>query len=91
MPEFETAGATLVALTPNVERFVRQMVRKHQLTFPVLLDKDQAVFFDQYAAFAMPSSFLIDRKGMLREKFLGEVKWDSPEIRSKIEKLLKEK
>ena len=43
MPEFEAAGATLVALTPNVERFVRQMVRKHQLTFPVLLDRGNGV------------------------------------------------
>jgi peroxiredoxin len=43
MPQFAAAGAALVALSPMVERFVRQIVRKHELTFPVLLDSGNAV------------------------------------------------
>ncbi len=63
MPEFEAAGATLVALTPNVERFVRQMVRKHQLTFPVLLDKGNAVAARFGLVYTLPD--------YLKELYLG--------------------
>jgi glutathione peroxidase-family protein len=36
----------------------------------------------------MPTTFLIDRSGMIVEKFYGEEDWTDPVIRKKIEKLL---
>jgi peroxiredoxin len=43
LPEIEAEGATLVAISPMVERFVRQVVMKNNLTFHLLLDKGNAV------------------------------------------------
>jgi hypothetical protein len=36
----------------------------------------------------MPTTFLIDRSGMIAEKFYGEEDWTDAVIRKKIEKLL---
>jgi len=33
-----------------------------------------------YGTFAFPETFAIDRQGVLRRKFIGAVKWTSPEI-----------
>jgi hypothetical protein len=33
-----------------------------------------------YGTFAFPETFVIDRQGVLRRKFIGAVKWTSPEI-----------
>jgi peroxiredoxin len=43
LPKIEAKGATLVAISPMVERFVRQVVLKNNLTFDLLLDKGNAV------------------------------------------------
>jgi peroxiredoxin len=41
----------------------------------------------QYKVFTLPTTFLIDRNGIIAEKFLGEFDWTDPEIKRKIEKL----
>lgn len=43
LPGIEAEKAILVAISPMVERFVRQVVNKHNLTFQVLLDKANAI------------------------------------------------
>ena len=63
-----------------VERFVRQIVRKHQLTFPVLLDRGNAVAARFGLLYALP--------GYLKElyldfgndlpKFNGDDSWTLP-------------
>jgi len=34
----------------------------------------------QYGTFKVPESYIIDRNGMIRRKFIGEVNWGQPEI-----------
>ncbi len=79
-----------VSLDPS-EKPVRSFVAEKGLAFPVLMDPEKEVYFDLYAAFAMPTSFLIDRKGMIAEKFIGERVWDSPEIKDKVVRVLRKK
>jgi hypothetical protein len=55
------------------------------------MDPDKEAYFDSYAVFALPTSFLIDRKGMIVEKVLGDREWDSPDMKNKIADLLKRK
>jgi peroxiredoxin len=43
MAEVESAGATLVAVSPNTPDVTMSTVEKHALTFPVLSDHDNAV------------------------------------------------
>ena len=43
MADIESAGATLVAISPNKPDITMSTVEKHSLTFPVLSDHDNAV------------------------------------------------
>ncbi|MBI2847216.1 MAG: TlpA family protein disulfide reductase [Chloroflexi bacterium] len=64
----DKASEGLVILGVDVgedERTVRAFVRDFQLSFPVLLDRAQKVT-EQYRILGIPTSFLIDRNGIIR-------------------------
>ena len=42
----------------------------------------------QFKVFSLPTSFLLDKNGVIVQKFLGEEEWDSPEMKKKIRELL---
>ena len=65
----------LIVLAVNVkqstavaEAFIAQM----DITFPVLLDQDGKMA-QKYGVYAIPTNFLIDRQGIIREILIGEV------------------
>ncbi|HTF99065.1 MAG TPA: TlpA disulfide reductase family protein [Nitrospirota bacterium] len=67
---------------------VKTFTSDNKIIFPVLLDSEKAVFFDDFAAPSLPASYLIDRDGIILESFSGPREWDSPESIKKITKLL---
>jgi peroxiredoxin len=68
---------------------VASFVAKYQMSFPVLHDKSGGVS-QKYWARAIPSSFLLDREGVIRWKIAGSIEWDDPRILSRIDQLLSE-
>jgi peroxiredoxin len=50
------------------EAFTAQL----DITFPVLLDSDGKMA-QRYGVYAVPTSFLIDRQGIIQKIFVGEV------------------
>jgi peroxiredoxin len=58
-----------------------------RLDFTIVQD-DQHSVSKQYRVFSMPTTFLIDKNGMIVEKFYGEYDWNEPDIRKQVEKLL---
>ncbi|MGE8077971.1 peroxiredoxin family protein [Peribacillus loiseleuriae] len=52
------------------EQAVADFVAKYQLTFPILLDKKDTVG-KQYKTLSIPTSYIIDREGIIREKVIG--------------------
>ena len=70
---------------------VREYVRNNAISFTVLLDKDKAVFFDDYAGPSLPATYLLDRNGIIVGKFSGPQVWDAPEMKKRVMILLEEK
>ena len=66
---------------------IKDFIESHRVGFPVLFDSERSAS-KLYRVFSMPTTFLIDRKGMIVEKFYGEYDWTEPETKGKIEKLL---
>lgn len=66
---------------------VRAFLSGKGIAFPILLDKEGEVHFDGYAVFGLPTSFLIDRSGIIVEKVIGPREWDSAEMKNKIRRL----
>ncbi len=85
-------GLIVLAIsTDDTEKPVQSFIKEKAIAFPVLMDKDQEVYFDQYGVLGLPTSFLIDRDGIIRDKIRGERIWDAPDMKEKIGLLLSKK
>lgn len=73
-------GVNLTATESNVED-VAAFIKGYGVTFPVVLDVDKQVAV-QYQAISIPTSYMIDSNGVIREKFIG------PLDQEKMEKLM---
>lgn len=84
----KTRGLEVVAVsTDRSINDIKDFLEKNRVDFPILFDADRNVA-KQYRVFSMPTTFLINRNGIIVEKFYGEYDWTEPETKGKIEKLL---
>jgi len=80
----------LVVIAVSTDRSMEHMkdfLEKNRVDFPVVFDANRTTA-RQYRVFSMPTTFLIDKNGIIAEKFYGEYEWNEPETKGKIEKLL---
>ncbi|MGQ9646810.1 MAG: TlpA disulfide reductase family protein [Thermodesulfobacteriota bacterium] len=66
---------------------VKEFIERHRYTFPVLIDP-KCETLDLFQVKGIPTTFLIDRKGMLIGKAIGPKDWKRPEINTIINLLL---
>ena len=81
---------TVVTNRGETEKEVRPFMEKRGLTFHALIDSKKAAW-RRYKLTGWPETFLLDREGIIVEKFIGPRKWDSKEFMDKFEKLMGEK
>jgi len=78
-------------LAVNLDKFgkekVLSFVSNYGLTFPILLDEDMKTALS-YEVRNIPTSYIIDKEGIIKEKIIGEKHWTEPEIVNKIETLM---
>jgi peroxiredoxin len=77
-----------IALDAEGEKVVAPFVKKHGLTFPIGLDPKMTVG-DLYGVWAVPSTFIVDRKGNRALYANGPREWDSKAARALFDSLLK--
>ncbi len=77
-----------VNIDPGGSTSVEDYVKKHSLSFPMLRDTEKKVM-RAYRANFLPSTFLLDKKGIVVDKVVGLRHWNSPEYQGLIEKLMK--
>lgn len=86
--EFKDKGLIVLAVAEDpAEKPVKSYLQEKGIAFPILMDKDKKIYF-KYSLFGIPVTFLIDKKGVIAEKFIGERDWSSSEMRGKVSKLL---
>ncbi len=86
--EMKPRGFEIIAVSnDNAIRYVKEYLSKNSFDFVILWDENQIVT-KKYKIFTVPTTLLIDRNGVIVEKFFGERDWTSPKIKKKIEKLL---
>lgn len=81
----------LVILAVSTDRSVvdvKDFLKKTPVNFTVLVDYNLNVSRSLYKVFMMPTTFLIDKRGVIVEKYFGEQDWTEPEIIKEIEALL---
>jgi peroxiredoxin len=78
-------------LAVNLDKFgeekVLSFVSNYGLTFPILLDKELKTA-QIYEVRNIPTTYIIDKNGIIKEKIIGEKHWTEPELVNKIETLM---
>ncbi|MCS7300277.1 MAG: TlpA family protein disulfide reductase, partial [Fimbriimonadales bacterium] len=70
----------------NPQQRAEEFAREFKLSFPVLVDAENKVV-EQYQVGGVPTTFIIDKQGVIREVVVGA---DVAKIKQTIETLLKE-
>jgi peroxiredoxin len=85
--QHKNRGLVLVAVSIDADpKLVPPYVRASKLTFPVALDP-KAEVASKYGVRALPSSFIIDRRGTMTALALGPRAWDNDASHSLVEAL----
>jgi peroxiredoxin len=81
MQQFMKAkGVTVLAVSVDVdEGNYRRFLRDHNVTLLSVRDPDQKSN-RLYGTFKFPETYIIDRNGAVRRKFIGAVDWTEPEV-----------
>jgi len=86
--KFADKGLEILAVNCAEDRAtVSSYMKNEGFTFPALLDLDGRVS-SNYGVQSIPTTFLIDRDGMIVMRLVGSIDWDSPKIHTALESLL---
>jgi len=69
---------------------VSDFMNKYKLNFPAVLDERQ-VTGSQYNIRAIPTTYIIDRRGLIIARLVGSINWNTPKIISALETVLQDK
>lgn len=56
--QIKELGGSLIAISPQQQKYSKQIVNKHKLTFPVLVDTDNTVATQFGLTFSLPESLI---------------------------------
>lgn len=69
---------------------IKMFLKSYPVNFPVLLDPLSAIP-KKWKVFAFPTSYLLDRNGVVRYSIAGGIDWDTEEIKEVINNLVADK
>ena len=68
------------------EAAYHKFLKNYGVNFVTVMDKDRKTP-TLYGTFGWPETYVIDRQGVVRRKFIGAAEWTSPEIESFLTKM----
>ncbi len=88
---FRSHGLEILAVSVDQQgaAVTRPFQEAMGLSFPILHDSDYRVGL-QYGARTLPMTYVLDRKGIIRQRVFGARPWNSPEARRLVKELLDE-
>jgi cytochrome c biogenesis protein CcmG, thiol:disulfide interchange protein DsbE len=83
----QSTGVTVLAVSVDVDDGnYRRFLKDHNVNLLSVRDPDQKSNA-LYGTFKFPETYIIDRNGVMRRKFIGAVDWTEPEIIDFLRKL----
>ncbi len=75
-----THGVTVLGVSIDVDSDAyHRFLKLRSVNFLTVRDPDQKVA-GMYGTSVWPESYVIDRDGVMRRKFIGPINWDSPDV-----------
>ena len=77
LPEIESLGASLAVISPQLEKYSKQVVKKNRLTYPVLCDRSNKAASAFGLTFSLPEDLkaLYLKFGIDLSRFNGNDDW----------------
>jgi peroxiredoxin len=80
-------GVVVLAVSVDAdESAYKRFLKDHNVNLLTVRDADQKSN-NLYGTIRFPETYIIDRQGMVRRKFIGAVDWNSPEVTDFLTKL----
>jgi peroxiredoxin len=78
--DIKARGASLVVISPQLDKYSKLMVKKHKLTFPLLRDEDNQLASQYGLAFKLPDDLagLYSQFGIDLVRYNGNDLWSLP-------------
>ena len=78
--DIEALGANLLVLSPQLEKYTRQVAKKHHLTYSVLMDRDNGIAAQFGLKFKLSDDLrkVYSKFGINLERFNGSDAWTLP-------------
>ncbi len=94
LPEFQKLGAEVYAITADTPQQVARAINEWKLTFIVIVDPARETIrqygvLDANTSLAVPSTFVIDRQGIVRYRHIGTSAADRPDVQEVVEAVRK--
>ncbi len=87
--EYESKGLVIISVsTDRSPERIKKYLKKIRMEFIILHDNNKEAA-EAYGVYSLPTSFLIDREGIIKHKFMGLRKWTGKGTKRLIEKLIK--
>jgi cytochrome c biogenesis protein CcmG, thiol:disulfide interchange protein DsbE len=83
----KSKGVTVLAVSIDADDAAYHKFLKDYNVNMVTVRDDSRKASNLYGTFGWPESYIIDRQGVIRRKFIGAVDWTSPEITDYLSKL----
>jgi cytochrome c biogenesis protein CcmG, thiol:disulfide interchange protein DsbE len=84
---FKDKGVTVVGISIDADGDAyHKFLKDYKIDFLTVRDPDQKTS-NLYGSFKWPETYIIDRNGVVRRKFIGAVEWSQPEIVDFLSKL----
>ncbi len=78
--QMKSKGITVLAVSVDVDdASYRRFLRDHNVDLLTVRDPDQKTN-SLYGTFKFPETYIIDRSGIVRRKFIGAVDWTQPDV-----------
>jgi peroxiredoxin len=85
--KMKARGVEVVAISVDADKSAYQsFLKEHNVDLLTVRDPDQKSN-NLYGTFKFPETYIIDRHGVLRRKFIGAIDWGTPEILEYLAKL----
>lgn len=80
LPQIEERNASLVVISPQLDKFSKQVSKKNNLTYPVLCDLENKVSSSFGLVFGLPEELkeIYKTFGIDLERFNGDDSWQLP-------------
>jgi len=76
----QAKGVTVLAVSVDVDDGnYRRFLKDHNVSLLSVRDPDQKINA-LYGTFKFPETYIVDRNGVMRRKFIGAVDWTEPEV-----------